>query len=148
MISEAQLVREYYVNVGKALLRSYAMVQLAYMLKSLAQHRNFHTDATNQRVMYLERYAEIQNTIEHMLNAASRDLWKCNPNPYFDSRKHLSLDFVDFDLIKFDQNNAICKYLNELSAPGRGSNKLLWYSTQFSIFFFCFPSFIFAPLAR
>lgn len=91
MISEAQLVREYYVDVGKALLRSYAMTQLAYMLMSLSQQRNFHIEANAERKLYFEQYTQFHEAIESMLAAASRDLWKCNPNPYFDSREHLSL---------------------------------------------------------
>lgn len=96
MISEAQLVREYYANVGKALLRSYAMIQLAYMLTSLSQHRNLHADANDERKFYLERYTQFHRTVESMLGAASRDLWKCNPNPYLDSRKHF-LSLIQFN---------------------------------------------------
>lgn len=91
MISEAQLVREYYANVGKALLRSYAMIQLAYMLTSLSLHRNLHAQASDERKLYLERYSQFHGAVESMLAAASRDLWKCNPNPYLDSRKLFSL---------------------------------------------------------
>lgn len=92
VISEAQLVREYYANVGKALLRSYAMIQLAYMLTSLSQHRSLHAEANGERKLYLERYSQFHGAVEGMLAAASRDLWKCNPNPYLDSRKHFSID--------------------------------------------------------
>lgn len=92
MISEAQLLREYYVNAGKALLRSYAMNQLAYMLMSLSQHQNLHGEANVERTFYLEQYAQFRSAVESMLAVASRDLWKCNPNPYLDSRKHVSID--------------------------------------------------------
>lgn len=92
VISEAQLVREYYANVGKALLRSHAMVQLAYMLTSLTQHRNLHGAASDERKLYLERSTQFRRTLEGMLAAASRDLWKCNPNPYLDSRKQFFID--------------------------------------------------------
>lgn len=92
MISEAQLVREYYVNVGKALLRNYAMIQLTYMLKSLSQQRNFHPEANTERIIFLQRYIQFHEAVDSMLTAASRDLWKCNPNPYLNSRKHFSFD--------------------------------------------------------
>lgn len=91
VISEARLVREYYTNVAKALIRGHAMTQLAYMLKSLSMHRNFYTDATIERKQFLEHYTEFQIVMQEMLNAASLDLWKCNPNPYLDSRKHFYL---------------------------------------------------------
>lgn len=94
MISEAQLVREYYANVGKALLRSYAMTQLAYMLTSLSQQRNLHAKANDERNLYLERYSLFHDAVESLLAVASRDLWKCNPNPYLDSRKSFSLDSI------------------------------------------------------
>lgn len=82
-------MREYYANVGKALLRSYGMIQLAYMLMSLSMQRNLHAQAKTERIFYLQRYAEFRNAIENMLTAASLDLWKCNPNPYLDRREHL-----------------------------------------------------------
>lgn len=91
VISEVQLVREYYANVGRTLLRSHGMSQLAYMLMSLSLQRNLHAEANVERINYLERYAAFRHAIESMLTVASPDLWKCNPNPYFDSRKHLSL---------------------------------------------------------
>lgn len=91
VISEAQLVREYYANVGRILLRSYAMNQMSHMLMSLSMHRNLHGDANAERKLYLQRYADIRRAIESMLTASSLDLWKCNPNPYLDSRKHLSV---------------------------------------------------------
>lgn len=64
------------------------MGQLAYMLMSLSQHHSLHEKANFERKLYLERYTEFRHVIESMLNAASLDLWKCNPNPYVDSRKH------------------------------------------------------------
>ncbi|XP_055324703.1 uncharacterized protein LOC129579086 [Sitodiplosis mosellana] len=88
VISEAQLVREYYANVGKAVLRSYAMHQLAHMLMSLIVRENSHATANAERKLYLERYNEFKHTIEGMLTASSLDLWKCNPNPYLDSRTY------------------------------------------------------------
>lgn len=98
VISEAQLVREYYANVGKTLLRSYAMIQLAYMLTSLSQHRNLSAEANDERKFYLERYEQFHHAVERMLGAANRDLWKCNPNPYLDSRKHcIFFIFVRFN---------------------------------------------------
>lgn len=84
-------MREYYANVAKTLLRSYAMSQLSRMLMSLSMHRSLHSDANAERKLYLQRYADIRRAIENMLTAASLDLWKCNPNPYLDSRKHLSV---------------------------------------------------------
>lgn len=91
VISEAQLVREYYANVGKAVVRSHAMTQLAYMLKSLTMHHNYHHEATVERKIFLERYMEFRNVMQTMLDTASLDLWKCNPNPYLDSRKQFLL---------------------------------------------------------
>lgn len=86
-----QLVREYYANVGKAALRTFAMNQLAHMLKALIVQENEHAAANADRKLYLQRYGEFIRAVESMLSAASLDLWKCNPNPYLDSRKHLSV---------------------------------------------------------
>lgn len=89
VISEAQLVREYYANVGKAVLRSYAMIQLANMLITIANPSNSRVaDAQVEQRFFLQRYAQFRQTLDSLFNHASRDLWKCNPNPYLDSRKH------------------------------------------------------------
>lgn len=82
------MVREYYANVGKALLRGHAMIQLAYMLMTLSKHRDARAEAKTQSNLFTERYDKFQDIIQNMLNDASRDLWKCNPNPYLDSRKY------------------------------------------------------------
>lgn len=81
------MVREYYANVGKTLLRGHAMIQLAYMLMTLSMHRDARAEAKTQRKLFLERYNEFHDVIQSMINNASRDLWKCNPNPYLNSRK-------------------------------------------------------------
>lgn len=82
------MVREYYANVGKALLRGHAMIQLAYMLMTLSKHRDARAEAKTQSNLFTERYDKFQDVIQNMVNDASRDLWKCNPNPYLDSRKY------------------------------------------------------------
>lgn len=64
------------------------MIQLAYMLMTISNHQNSHVaDAQVERRFFIERYAEFRQTIDSLFNNASRDLWKCNPNPYLDSRK-------------------------------------------------------------
>lgn len=97
MISEVQLVREYYANVGKAALRTFAMNQLAHMLKALIVQENDHAEANADRKLYLERYEEFIRAVESMLSAASLDLWKCNPEPYMNGRKHLSVALIGFN---------------------------------------------------
>lgn len=82
-----QLVREYYANAGKALLRGHAMMQLAYMLLTLSAHRDTRAVAYDQRTQFRERYDKFESSMRSMLLAASKDLWKCNPNPYLNSRK-------------------------------------------------------------
>lgn len=81
------MVREYYANVGKALLRSHAMMQLAYMLLTLSAQSDARAVALDRRTEFRTRYNEFQTSMQSMLNAASKDLWKCNPNPYLNSRK-------------------------------------------------------------
>lgn len=88
MISEQQLVREYYANVGKAMLRSHAMSQLAYMLLALNKgwDSGYSREAELERNFFLEQYEKFQQMIDDMKTKSSRDLWKCNPNPYGDNR--------------------------------------------------------------
>lgn len=94
VISEVQLVNEYYANVGKALLRSYGMTQLANMLITLSARSNDRvSDAQVERRFFIERFSQFRETINDMHQRASRDLWKCNPDPYFDRRKQLICDF-------------------------------------------------------
>lgn len=78
-------MREYYANVARAVLRSYAMSQLAFMLTTLSGHESRRNEAELERNLYTTQFKAFRATIGKMLNAASRDLWKCNPNPYLNS---------------------------------------------------------------
>lgn len=90
VISEVQLVNEYYANVGKALLRSYGMTQLANMLITLSKRSNDRiSDALIERRFFIERFSQFREIINDLHQKASRDLWKCNPDPYFEDRKQL-----------------------------------------------------------
>lgn len=75
------------------MIRSYAMTQLAYMLMTLTAYRHSRADAQIERENFIARYEQFHKVIENMFENASRDLWKCNPNPYLDSRKHMFLSF-------------------------------------------------------
>lgn len=91
MISEIQLVREYHVTVGKALFRGHAMFQLAHMLVGMnGNFENNRHEADVERKHFTERYTKFNETITEILNRASRDLWKCNPNPYLNNRMYLN----------------------------------------------------------
>lgn len=83
-------MREYYANVGKAMLRAHAMTQLAYMLLALnkGSDSGYSQEAEVERNFFLEQYEKFQPMIDDMLKKSSRDLWKCNPNPYNDNRTY------------------------------------------------------------
>lgn len=85
-------MREYYANVGKAMLRGHAMAQLAYMLLALnrGSDSGYSQEAEIERNFFLEQYEKFQPMIDDMLKKSSRDLWKCNPNPYMDNRTFAS----------------------------------------------------------
>lgn len=82
-------MREYYANVGKALLRGHAMTQLAYMLLALNRgtRGSYSQEAEVERHFFLEQYDKFQQVIDDLVKKSSRDLWKCNPNPHNDRRK-------------------------------------------------------------
>lgn len=63
------------------------MMQLAFMLLTLSAQRDARAMAYDQRAQFRERYDKFQAGMQSMLNGASKDLWKCNPNPYLNSRK-------------------------------------------------------------
>lgn len=81
-------MREYYANVGKAMLRGHAMSQLAYMLLALnkGSDSGYSQEAELERNFFLEQYDTFQHMIDDMLKKSGRDLWKCNPNPYMNNR--------------------------------------------------------------
>lgn len=83
MVSENQLVREYYGNVALFLLRSYATLQLSYLLLTSSGHGDYHKESELFEQNFKGQYEKFQQAIEEMLVAANRDLWKCDPNPYF-----------------------------------------------------------------
>lgn len=66
------------------------MSQLAYML--LALHKGpdggYSQEAEVERNFFLEQYDKFQQIIDDMMKKSSRDLWKCNPNPYQDKRMY------------------------------------------------------------
>lgn len=82
MVSENQLVREYYGNVGVFLLRGYAMLQLSYILLTVAGHGNLQQESLRFHDVFQQRYTNFRDSINDMLSEANRDLWKCDPNPY------------------------------------------------------------------
>lgn len=89
VISEVQLAREYHVTVGKAIFRGHAMFQLAHMLLGVRGDFETHRRAADsERRHFAEAYASFNETATEILNQASRDLWKCNPNPYLNNRKY------------------------------------------------------------
>lgn len=98
-------MREFYSNIAKALLRGHAMFQLSHMLLAMNEaddgerHRMI---ASTERGDFIERSKLFRRSIENMLKEASRDLWKCNPNPYLDNRMYLGVvllaRFRQFDL--------------------------------------------------
>lgn len=53
------------------------------------QHNSRVADAHVERRFFIERYAQFRQTIDSLFNNANHELWKCNPNPYLDNRKHI-----------------------------------------------------------
>lgn len=82
------MAREYYVNVAKALFRGHAMLQLSHMLLSMRGNLEYHQRAaTDERTDFTGQYGRFREAILDILNQTSRDLWKCNPNPYLNNRE-------------------------------------------------------------
>lgn len=65
------------------------MSQLAYMLLALnkGSDAGYTQQAELERHLFLEQYEKFQQMIDDLVKKSSRDLWKCNPNPYKDNRE-------------------------------------------------------------
>lgn len=71
------------------------MSQLAYMLLTLTGNGNYQQQSEVERNFFIEQCNKFYATIEGMLHRASRDLWKCNPNPYLDNRMFTGMIFMN-----------------------------------------------------
>lgn len=73
------------------------MTQLAYMLLALSKGSDggYTQEAEVERNFFLEQYDQFQQMIDDMLKKSSRDLWKCNPNPYMENRTFASVGHDD-----------------------------------------------------
>lgn len=63
------------------------MIQLAYILLTASGQGNLQQESLTYQDGFQQRYTDFREFMEDMLRDASRDLWKCDPNPYLNKSK-------------------------------------------------------------
>lgn len=80
--SPQQVLYNLYNSIALTELKGYMMMQFAYMLLKLYNKGNFTREAQIMRDRYEERTAVTINTLQKVLETASREFWKCDPKQH------------------------------------------------------------------
>lgn len=82
ILSEYQLLFDYYKDIQAAALRTYITVQLSYMILHLHESGEFRSQSIAYREQFRERNADIRAVFKSKLPLANKDIWSCDAHDF------------------------------------------------------------------
>lgn len=81
--STNQLIYEYYYDISTVLLKTYALLQLSYMLLTVYALYDYSMPAQDLQFRFKERTSQMQNRVRELMSDARTDVWMCDPDVYY-----------------------------------------------------------------
>lgn len=88
MYSENQFLMDFYQEIVAALLKGYMLLQMSYMISTTNEMGNYREIAEDVRDKFIYNISLIQDDVKAETRNASRAMWACDPEDFFNTGPH------------------------------------------------------------
>lgn len=80
--STNQLIYEYYYDISAVLLKTYALLQLSYMILTVYGHYDYTMLGQEVEFRFRQRTLKMQDRVRELMADSRTDIWMCDPDVY------------------------------------------------------------------